>query len=264
MMAPAMSMANPGTDCLKKRPVSWPRALRYAPERMLPVSCRAERLTTPISSLVTRSWGTIRAARLSALSFSSSRRMLPEQSPAMLRYTPATGVSGPPTSSGMQTNGWRLAFGTDRSTFLSTICDSAMAALPAPMLPTSLSASICIAERDALPSFTVMCLPLSPPCGCKRSLHQARDIEYQRDAAGPQDGRAREAFDPLEELVERAYDYLLLADQRVHSQRDQPGPDLGDDHRELLRPVELDGALEQPVEPEERYGLVPVSYTHLR
>ena len=80
-----MSMAKPGTDGLKNRPVSWPRALRYAPERMLPVSCSAERFTTPISAPAARSWGTIRAARLSALSFSSRSRMLPEQSPAMLR-----------------------------------------------------------------------------------------------------------------------------------------------------------------------------------
>src|SRR6476620_7820836 len=172
---------------------------------MFPASLIADCSISPSSSelLVRRS---ISDARRTAVGFGKTSSVRPVRSPSMCIRTAATGSSGAEICGGTSSSRDTLIVGTLIMIVPPIICDSAVAAWPAPMFATSRRASSCSAFRERMSSMGV---PL------KETAH----VYDQRRGTVAKDRRSAEQRVAVLHTVELLDDDLLLPDQRIHHER---------------------------------------------
>src|SRR3954451_1801188 len=105
---------------------------------MLPISLRAETASSVPASTPSM------AASVPASSTGNTSRTTASMSPASGIATPVTSCSGGPTASTASASGRTNALGTEMSTERPSIWDSAVPAVPEPMLASSRRASSCM------------------------------------------------------------------------------------------------------------------------
>src|SRR3954471_3235711 len=211
-----MSIARLGGDGRSIIPMKSLSAFMYALLRMLPASLMADCSISPSSTELPAGRRSISSARRTAVGFGNTSSVRPVRSPSMCMSTAATGSSGAETWGGTSSSRETLIVGTLIMIVPPIICDSAVAAWPAPMFATSRSASSCSAFRERMSSIGV---PL------KETAH----VYDQRwcpiaEYRGPT--KEREAVLHAVELLD---DDLLLPDQRVDHERRAPLRHLDDD-----------------------------------
>ena len=133
-----------GTVATIFKPVSEDNADKYEPAIILPISPRAEYSISPKSASGAESVPINKLTILCAESTLSKNIIVPVMSPSMPNIIPTITISSDPIMPEMSLSGTRATFGTFMSIFMLIICDSAVVALPAPILPISLSTSNCI------------------------------------------------------------------------------------------------------------------------
>src|SRR5690242_15524048 len=189
---------------------------------MLPASLIADCSISPRSADEPCGRRSISSASRTAVGFGNTSSVRPVRSPSMCISTAATGSSGAETCGGTSSSRDTLIVGTLIMMVLWIICDSAVAACPAPMLATSRRASSCSAFRVRTSSMEV-------------PLEKTAHIEDQRRHTVAEYRRTAEHVQSVPHAVELLDDDLLLPDQRVHH---QGGAALGHlDHDHLFQRV---------------------------
>src|SRR3954451_324567 len=201
-----MSIARLGGDGSSIIPMKSLSAFMYALLRMLPASLIADCSISPNSSELPLGRRSISSARRTAVGFGKTSSVRPVRSPSMCMRTAATGSSGAVICGGTSSSRDTLIVGTLIMMVPPIICDSAVAAWPAPMFATSRRASSCSAFRERMSSMGV-------------PLKETADIYDQRRSAIAQNGRPAEEREAVLHTVELLDDDLLLPDQRIHHQR---------------------------------------------
>src|SRR5215203_6111435 len=210
-----MSIARLGGDGSSIMPMKSLSAFMYALLRMLPASLIADCSISPNSSELPGR-RSMSAARRAAVGFGNTSSVRPVRSPSMCISTAATGSSGAEICGGTSSSRDTLIVGTLIMIVPPIICDSAVAAWPAPMFATSRRASSCSAFRERMSSMGV---PL------KKTAH----VNDQRRGSVAEDRGPTEQREPVLHAVELLDDDLLLTDQRVHHQSRAPLRHLDDD-----------------------------------
>src|SRR3954463_8662388 len=175
---------------------------------MLPISLRAETASSVPGSTPSM------AASEPASSTGKTSRTTASMSPASGIATPVTSCSGGPTASTASASGSTSALGTEMSTDRPSICESAVPAVPEPMLASSRRASSCRLERVMV--FDSFRKPYSGgdtgrPSGAGGVDRVA--VDDQCDAAVGQDGTAGHGGAARDARRQRAGDQLALAHQ---------------------------------------------------
>src|SRR3954471_15253004 len=201
-----MSIARLGGDGSSIIPMKSLSAFMYALLRMLPASLIADCSISPSSCEVPAGRRSISSARRTAVGLGNTSSVRPVRSPSMCMRTAATGSSGAEICGGTSSSRDTLIVGTLIMMVPPIICDSAVAAWPAPMFATSRRASSCSAFRERMSSMGV---PL------KETAH----VYDQRRGAIAQNRRPAEKREAVLHAVELLDDDLLLPDQRIHHQR---------------------------------------------
>ena len=112
---------------------------------ILPISCIAESSISEKSSSSPVLKPPIKSFTMLLAAFFSTRNIImPSISSCNVRSIPTTIFSAPPISSPSSLNSKRSILGTFISIFAESICDRAVVAFPAPILPISRSTSNCI------------------------------------------------------------------------------------------------------------------------
>src|SRR5688572_869248 len=215
---------------------------------MLPASLIADCSISPSSSEPLPGRRSISSASRLAVGFGNTSSVRPVRSPSMCMRTAATGSSGAEIWGGTSSRRDTLIVGTLIMMVPPIICDSAVAAWPAPMFATSRSASSCSAFRDRMSSIGV---PL------KKTAH----VDDQRWCSVAEDRGATEQGQPVLHAIELLDDDLLLADQRIHHQRGAPLRHLDDDHL-LQATLRLALEVQQVPQADQRQDLIP-DHQHL-
>src|SRR5436190_9086658 len=184
---------------------------------MLPASLIADCSISPSSSELPCGRRSISSARRTAVGFGKTSSVRPVRSPSMCINTAATGSSGAETCGGTSSSLDTLIVGTLIMIVPPIICDSAVAAWPAPMFATSRRASSCSAFRERMSSMGV---PL------KETAH----VNDQRWGAVAENRGPAEERETILHTVELLDDDLLLPDQRIHHERGASLRHLDDDH----------------------------------
>src|SRR5919108_3032651 len=151
-------------------------------------------------------------------------RVRPVRSPSMCMSTAAIGSSGSLICVGTSSSDAMLMVGTLIMIVLPVICESAVAACPAPMFATSRSASSWT-SFNAVMSFI--------PC----PLQKAPYVHDQRGGAVAQNRRAAEKRRRVTNRVELLHHDVLLASELVYDQTRAPLANLEHDHLRHARPV---------------------------
>src|SRR5215218_222392 len=211
-----MSTARLGGDGSSIIPMKSLSAFMYALLRMLPASLIADCSISPSSTEVPAGRRSISSARRTAVGFGNTSSVRPVRSPSMCISTAATGSSGAEICGGTSSSLDTLIVGTLIMMVPPIICDSAVAAWPAPMFATSRRASSCSAFRERMSSMGV---PL------KETAH----VYDQRGCSVAENRGPTEQREPVLHAVEQLDDDLLLADQRIDHQRRAPLSHLDDD-----------------------------------
>src|SRR5215208_4896949 len=211
-----MSTARLGGDGSSIMPMKSLSAFMYALLRMFPASLIADCSISPSSAALPAGRLNISSARRIAVGFGNTRSVRPVRSPSMCMSTAATGSSGADTCGGTSSSRETLIVGTLIMIVPPIICDSAVAAWPAPMFATSRRASSCSAFRERMSSIGV---PL------KETAH----VYDQRWGSVTENRGPTEQREPVLHAVELLDDDLLLADQRIHHQRRAPLRHFDDD-----------------------------------
>src|SRR5512133_306033 len=172
---------------------------------MFPASLIADCSISPSSSDVPGR-RSISDARRAAVGFGKTSSVRPVRSPSMCIRTAATGSSGAEICGGTSSSLDTLIVGTLIMIVPPIICDSAVAAWPAPMFATSRRASSCSAFRERMSSMGV-------------PLEKTAHVNDQRRGAVAQNRRPAEQREAVLHTVELLDDDLLLPDQRIHHQR---------------------------------------------
>src|SRR3989454_12224635 len=171
---------------------------------MLPASLRHDCSSTSNVAVVPSGRRSSMSHTLRPTASGKSSRVRPVRSPSMCMSTAATTSLALPSSSGTSSSRAMLISGTLIMMRRLVSWDSAVAACPAPMFATSLSASSCSALRSRTSSMP------SP------SLEQPTGVQDQRGHAVAHDrGPAEDGQGPLRHL-EALHDDLLLAQHSVH------------------------------------------------
>src|SRR5215203_2565314 len=242
-----MSIARLGGDGSSIMPMKSLSAFMYALLRMLPASLIADCSISPNSSELPGR-RSMSAARRAAVGLGKTSSVRPVRSPSMCISTAATGSSGAEICGGTSSSLDTLIVGTLIMIVPPIICDSAVAAWPAPMFATSRRASSCSAFRERMSSIGV---PL------KETAH----VYDQRRCSVAEYRSPAEQRKPVLHAVELLDDDLLLTDQRVHHQRRAPLRHLDDDDLlEATRRLVLVG--QQLTQPDERQDLL-ADHQHL-
>src|SRR6476661_6728061 len=201
-----MSIARLGGDGSSIIPMKSLSAFMYALLRMLPASLIADCSISPSSVELPAGRRSISSARRPAVGLGKTSSVRPVRSPSMCMRTAATGSSGAVICGGTSSSRDTLIVGTLIMIVPPIICDSAVAAWPAPMFATSRRASSCSAFRERMSSMGV---PL------KETAH----VYDQRRGTVAKDRRAAEQRVAVLHPVELLDDDLLLPDQRIHHER---------------------------------------------
>src|SRR6476469_5766948 len=213
-----MSTARLGGDGRSISPMKSLSAFMYAPLRMLPASLIADCSSSPRSFDEPCGRRSISSERRIAVGFGKTRSVRPVRSPSMCISTAATGSSGPETCGGTSSSRAMLIVGTLIMIVQPVICESAVAACPAPMFATSRNASSWFGFKDRMSSII--------------SSEQTADVADERRSAVAENCCTAEQREPAAYAIELLDHDLLLPDQLVD---DQPRPSLADlDHDHLL------------------------------
>src|SRR6478735_1925820 len=204
-----MSIARLGGDGSSIIPMKSLSAFMYALLRMLPASLIADCSISPSSVELPLGRRSMSSARRAAVGLGNTSSVRPVRSPSMCMRTAATGSSGPVICGGTSSSRDTLIVGTLIMIVPPIICDSAVAAWPAPMFATSRRASSCSAFRERMSS---MGGPL------KETAH----VYDQRRCTVAKYRGPTEQREPVLHAVELLDDDLLLTDQRVDDQRRAP------------------------------------------
>src|SRR3954468_3153886 len=184
---------------------------------MLPISLRAE-----TASSVPGSTPSIPAS-VAASSTGKTSRTTASMSPASGMATPVTSCSGGPTASTASASGSTSALGTEMSTERPSICDSAVPAVPEPMLASSRRASSCMVV-NVLMGLRGPFEVLGSGGDTGRAIGGGRvdgvAVDDQGDAAVRQDGAAGDRGTTGDVRRRRAGDQLALADEVRDRQRE--------------------------------------------
>src|SRR6476660_5137452 len=170
---------------------------------MFPASLIAACCSPPRSVDVPAGRRSISSDSLTAVALGNTSSVRPVRSPIMFMSTAATGSSGPEICGGTSSSFAIVIVGTLIMIVLPVICDSAVAACPAPMFATSRNASTWTGFR-VLRSFI--------PAPLKETAH----IEDERRHPVTEDRRPTEHGKTVLHRIERLDDDLLLARQFVH------------------------------------------------
>src|SRR6478609_4600480 len=211
---------------------------------MLPVSLSPDSSIAPNSCVVP--WGRRKRMSLSVRAELTGKmtRVRPVRSPSMCIITAAMASSACPSNSGTSSKRRMLTRGTEIMMRLLTICPSAVAAWPAPILATSRSASSCRACRSRTSSMVLL-------------LHQRRSVEDQRRHAISQDRSAREEREHPPRRFEWFDHDLLLSYQRIRQERGASVAHLQDDAGTPGRRRTVELGTEQLAEVDRRDHLIP-------
>src|SRR4051812_11656728 len=184
---------------------------------MLPISLSAE-----TASSVPASTPSIPAS-VAASSTGKTSRTTASMSPASGMATPVTSCSGGPTASTAWPSGRTNALGTEMSTERPSICDSAVPAVPEPMLASSRRASSCMVV-NVLMGLRGPFEVLGSGGDTGRAIGGGRvdgvAVDDQGDAAVRQDGAAGDRGTTGDVRRQRAGDQLALADEVRDRQRE--------------------------------------------
>src|SRR6478735_6831332 len=183
---------------------------------MLPASLMADCSISPNSDELPAGRRSISSARRAAVGLGNTSSVRPVRSPCMCMRTAATGSSGAVICGGTSSSRDTLIVGTLIMIVPPIICDSAVAAWPAPMFATSRRASSCSAFRERMSSMGV---PL------KETAH----VYDQRRGSVAENRRSAEQREAVLHTVELLDDDLLLPDERIHHERRAPLRHLDDD-----------------------------------
>src|SRR4029450_8772239 len=178
---------------------------------MFPASLIADCSRSPSSVDVPAGRRNMSSESLTAVCFGNTRSVRPVRSPIMFMSTAAPGSSGPVICGGPSSSFAIVIVGTLIMIVLPVICDSAVAACPAPMFATSRNASTWTGFR-VFRSFI--------PAPLEETAH----VEDERRHPVTEDRRPAEHGKTVPHRVERLDDDLLLARQFVHH---QPGAPVG-------------------------------------
>src|SRR5215217_4913043 len=217
-------------------------AFMYALLRMFPASLIADCSISPSSVAEPAGRRSMSSARRTAVGFGKTSSVRPVRSPSMCISTAATGSSGAEICGGTSSSLDTLIVGTLIMIVPPIICDSAVAAWPAPMFATSRRASSCSAFRERMSSIGV---PL------KETAH----VNDQRRGSVAEDRGPTEQREPVLHAIELLDDDLLLTDQRIHHHRGAPLRHLDDDDLfQATRGVAL--VLQELPQPDQRQHLL--------
>src|SRR6478752_10828922 len=201
-----MSIARLGGDGSSIIPMKSLSAFMYALLRMLPASLIADCSISPRSVELPAGRRSMSSARRAAVGLGKTSSVRPVRSPSMCMRTAATGSSGAVICGGTSSSRDTLIVGTLIMMVPPIICDSAVAAWPAPMFATSRRASSCSAFSERMSSMGV---PL------KKTAH----VDDERRGPIAENGGSAEQREAVLHTVELLDDDLLLADQRIHHER---------------------------------------------
>src|SRR6185312_14313908 len=192
----------------RSRPVIAPSDPMYEAARMLPISPSAE-----IASSVPASTPSI-PHRVPPSSTGKTSSTTASMSPASGIATPVTSCSAGPTASTASASGRTSALGTEMSTERPSIWESAVPAVPEPMLASSRRASSC--RLESVMVFESFRKPYSGGDTGRPSGAGGVDgvaVDDQCDAAVGQHGPARDGGGAGDARRQRAGDQLALAHQ---------------------------------------------------
>src|SRR5215210_942924 len=234
-----MSTARLGGDGSSIMPMKSLSAFMYALLRIFPASLIADCSISPSSCELPGGRRSISSESRTAVGLGNTSSVRPVRSPSKFISTAATGSSGAEICGGTSSSRDTLIVGTLIMIVPPIICDSAVAAWPAPMFATSRRASSCSAFRERMSSMGV---PL------KETAH----VYDQRWCPVAEYRGSAEQREPVLHAVELLDDDRLLPDQRVHHQRRAPLRHLDDDHllQATLRFAFISQQLPQPNEGE--------------
>src|SRR5215207_8934619 len=170
---------------------------------MFPASLIADCSSSPSSVDEPAGRRSISSESLTAVLLGNTSSVRPVRSPIMCMRTAATGSSGAEICGGTSSSFAIVMVGTLIMIVLPVICDSAVAACPAPMFATSRSASTCTGFR-LFRSFI--------PAPLEKTAH----VEDERRHPVAEDRRSTEHGKTVLHRIERLDDDLLLARQFVH------------------------------------------------
>ena len=194
---------------------------------MLPISPRAERAISGSAGSTPRSVHTV-----AALGGSKSRTTVALRSPITPSTTAVTSSSGEPTASTASASVSASARGTVRSTVRPSMLESAVAAVPEPILEISRSPSSCMSVSSISRSSCRVCKfgSRSRPAGRRRRLSASASQSTIRlivpsESTAPPD---RQLCDPAS-AGKRSRHQLALADELLDHQRQPPLGAAGDD-----------------------------------
>src|SRR5687767_10507345 len=197
-----MSTARLGGEGSSISPMNSLSAFMYAPLRMLPASLMADCSSGPMSREDPAGRRSMSSASRIAVGRGNTRSVRPVRSPSMCMSTAAIGSSGSLSCVGTSSSDEMLIVGTLIMIVLPVICESAVAACPAPMFATSRSASSWTAFN------AVMSFIPSP-------LQKAAHVHDQRGGAVAQNRRATEERSGVANRVELLHHDVLLTRELV-------------------------------------------------
>src|SRR5688572_21880713 len=242
-----MSMTRLGGEGSSMMPMKSLNAFMCAPLRMLPASMIADCSSFPSSVQLPGARRNIISATRMAVSRGKTSSVRPVRSPSMFISTAATGSSGMPMWGGTSSSGVTLMRGTLIMMRCDVICDSAVAACPAPMFATSRRASICIGFRL---NSSFIAFP----------LQETGRLEDQRGHAIAKDRRAAETRRGAASTIDRLDHDLLLPAKLIH---DEAGPPVRHFQYDDLAPLRVaDRKVHDLAQTEERKHLV-AKHQHL-
>src|SRR6476661_1311041 len=186
---------------------------------MLPASLIADCSISPRSVEEPCGRRSISSERRIAVGFGKTSSVRPVRSPSMCISTAATGSSGHETCGGTSSRRAMLMVGTLIMIVQPVICESAVAACPAPMFATSRNASSWFGFKDLMSSII--------------SSEQTADVDDERGSAVAEDCCTAEQREPAAYTIALLHHDLLLPDQLVDDETRALLTDLDHDH--LLR-----------------------------
>src|SRR5690348_3682772 len=184
---------------------------------MLPASLIADCSSSPKSPLGSSGRRSISCASLIAVGRGNTSSVRPVRSPIMCMSTAAIGSSPSSICEGTSSSAAIVIVGTVIMIVLPVICESAVAAWPAPMFAVS---------RSASSSRVLSCSRSAIAC----SLIETADIDDQRGCAVGQDRCATEQGEPITHAVESLHHDVLLSRELIHHESRSPSIALDHDH----------------------------------
>src|ERR671932_921176 len=191
---------------------------------MLPISLRAETASSVPGSTPSM------PASVAASSTGKTSRTIASMSPASGMATPVTSCSGGPTASTASASGRTNALGTEMSTERPSIWDSAVPAVPEPMLASSRRASSCMVVNVLMGlrgPFEVLGSGGDTGRAIGAGGVDGVAVDDEGDATVGQHGAARYRGAAGDVGRQRARDQLALADEAGDREREAavPAPD---------------------------------------